>query len=192
MRLTEKNLIFDFNSPLSIQYDETEYYRKEFQTIENNPYLKEKEYNKEEVEDFLKKSIFISAVDFITIEDKHGYLIEVKDYRDPSIKKIISYKKLMPILIKKVLSTLSSIIPMKIMASNIDEKKISENFSLITQLTIVFHIELPSKLSKQQMAFFRRDRLELELKRKLLAICNNLYVVSNTSKVTLPWTVEDK
>jgi len=191
MKLTEKNLIFDFNSSLSIKYDETEYYRKEFQTIQNYPFLKDRDYSKEEVEEILKKNIFMSAVDFITIKDKHGYLIEVKDYRDSSIEKKRPWQELIPILIKKVLSTLSSIIPMKIMTSNIDEKNIAENFSQITQLTIVFHIELPSKLSKQQMAFFRRDKLELELKRKLLPICNNLYVVSTMSKVSLPWTIKD-
>jgi len=189
MRLTEKNLIFDFDSSLSIKYDETEYYRKKFQTIENNPFLKEKNYTKEEVEDIIKKSIFISAVDFITIKDKHGYLLEIKDYRDPNTK-VISYKKLIPILIKKILSTLSSIIPMKVMASDIAEKNIAKDFSQITQLTIVFHIELPSE-SKLGMAHFRKDKLELALKRKLLPICNNLYVVSTTSKVSLPWTVKD-
>ena len=169
MKLTEKNLVFDFNSSLSIQYDETEYYRKGFQTISDD----------------------ISAVDFITIEQNNGYLVEIKDYRHPDTE-LISYKELIPILIKKILSTLSSIIPMKVMASKIDEKTIAESFSQINQLTIVLHIELPSKLSKQEMAFFRRDKLELELKRKLLPIYNYLYVVSSTSKVALPWSVEDK
>ncbi len=42
------------------------------------------------------------------------------------------------------------------------------------------------------MAFFRRDKLELESKRKLSPIYNNLYVVSTLSNVILPWKVEDK
>jgi len=168
MKLTEKNLVFDFDSSLSIQYDETKYYREKFQTISDK----------------------ISAVDFITIKDNHGYMIEVKDYRHPNTE-FKSYKELIPILIKKILSTLSSIIPMKLMADDINEKNIAENFSQITKLTIIFHIELPSRLSKQQMAFFRRDKLELELRRKLLAIYHNLYVVSTKSTILLPWTVKD-
>jgi len=166
-QLTEKNLTFDFNSSLSIKYDETKYYKAKFQSISDNE---------------------ISAIDFITIENNHGYIIEIKDYQHPKTK-FISYKKLIPILIKKILSTLSSIIPMKLMADDINEKNISEKFSQITQLTIVCHIELPSMLSKQEMAYFRRDKLELELRRKLLPIYTNLYVVSTTSKVSLPWSV---
>jgi hypothetical protein len=169
MKLIEKNLVFDFDSSLSIQYDETKYYRERFQSISDND---------------------ISAVDFITIKNEQGYMIEVKDYRH-SNSKFISYKELIPILIKKILSTLSSIIPMKLMAKDIDEKNIAQKFSEISQLTIICHIELPSRLSKQQMAFFRRDKIELELKRKLLPVYHNLYVVSTTSAISLPWTVKD-
>lgn len=169
MELIEKNLVFDFDSSLSIQYDETKYYREKYQTISDND---------------------ISAVDFITIKNEQGYIIEVKDYRHNN-SKFISYKELIPILIKKILSTLSSIIPMKLMANDINEKNIAQKFSQINYLTIVCHIELPSRLSKQQMAFFRRDKLELELKRKLLPLYHNLYVVSTINSTSLPWTVKD-
>jgi len=170
MKFIENNLVFDFNSSLSIKFDETNYYREKFQTISDNE---------------------ISAVDFITIKENQGYLIEVKDYQHPNTE-FLNYKKLIPILIKKILSTLSSIVPMRLMAEDRAEKEIAQNFSQINKLIIVCHIELPSKLSKQQMAFFRRDKLELELKRKLLPIYHNLYVVSTKSKVSLPWIVKDK
>jgi hypothetical protein len=52
----------------------------------------------------------ISAVDFITIDEKIGYLIEVKDYRNLDTE-FLSYKKLIPILIQKILSTLSASFP---------------------------------------------------------------------------------
>jgi len=64
-QLTEKNLTFDFNSFLSIKYNETKYYKEKFQSISDNE---------------------ISAVDFITIENNHGYIIEVKDYQHPETK----------------------------------------------------------------------------------------------------------
>jgi len=169
MKLIENSLVFDFDSSLSIQYDETKYYREKFQTISDDE---------------------ISAVDFITIEQNNGYLIEIKDYRNPDTE-FIHYKKLIPILINKILSTLSAIVPMRLMAKEQKEQQIAEHFLQTDRLTIVCHIELPSKLSKQQMAYFRRDKLELELRRKLLPIYTNLYVVSTTSKVSLPWTVKD-
>ena len=167
MEFIESNLIFNFNSSLSIQYDETKYYKEKFQSISETD---------------------ISAVDFISIENNIGYLIEVKDYRNPNTK-FISYKDLMPDLIKKILSTLSSIVPMRLMSEELNEKDIAYNFSKVKALTIVFHIELPSKLSRQQMAYFRRDKLELALKRKLSPISNNIYVVSTDSNLSLPWQV---
>ncbi len=170
MKFIENNLVFDFDSSLSIKYDEAKYYKEKFQTISDED---------------------ISAVDFITIKDNIGYIIEVKDYRNPNTE-FIHYKKLIPILIKKILSTLSSIIPMKINAENRVERDLAKKFSKIDKLIIICHIELPPKISRQEMAFFRRDKLELELKRKLSPIYNNLYVVSTLSNVTLPWKVEDK
>ena len=169
MKLIEKNLTFDFDSPLSIQYDETKYYREKFQSISDSE---------------------ISAVDFITIDEKIGYLIEVKDYRHPDTK-MKTYKELMPELIKKILSTLSATIPMKWMSDDSFERKIAHGFSKTENLFIVIHIELPSKISRQEMAFFRRDRLELELRRKLSPISSDIYVVSIISNVSLPWTVKD-
>ena len=169
MELIEKNLTFDFDSSLSIQYDETKYYREKFRSISDSE---------------------ISAVDFITIDEKIGYLIEVKDYRhiDTDFK---TYKELMPKIIKKILSTLSATIPMKWRSDDSFEREIAHSFSKTENLIIVIHIELPPEISRQQMAFFRRDKLELALRRKLSPISSDIYVVPIINNVSLPWTVKD-
>ena len=169
MKFVESNLTFDFDSSLSIQYDNSKYYKEKFQSISDRD---------------------ISAVDFITIDEKIGYLIEVKDYRNPDTE-FLSYKKLIPILIKKILSTLSATLPMRLEAEESIERDIADNLSKIDKLVIVCHIELPSKISRQEMAFFRRDRLELELRRKLSPISSDIYVVSTISNISLPWSVKE-
>lgn len=49
MEFVESNLTFDFDSSLSIQYDNSKYYKEKFQSISDRD---------------------ISAVDFITIDEK--------------------------------------------------------------------------------------------------------------------------
>ena len=49
MKFVESNLTFDFDSSLSIQYDNSKYYKEKFQSISDSD---------------------ISAIDFITIDEK--------------------------------------------------------------------------------------------------------------------------
>jgi len=100
--ITEGNLSFTFEFD-AVKFDDTSYYREHFSRIQND----------------------IAAVDILAVNNGIGYLIEIKDYTHPDTENLTS-NDLIEAIIKKVISTLSAILPMKNSANNPAEKKLQK------------------------------------------------------------------
>lgn len=163
--ITEGNLSFTFEFN-AIKFDDTSYYREHFSKIQNN----------------------IAAVDILTVNNGIGYLIEIKDYTHPDTENLSS-KDLIDAIIKKVISTLSAILPMKNSAGNEAERKIAEDFAKSSEIRIVLHIEKPPARRTLKQSCYNFQEIESSLKRKLKPIDAHPKVVSKENLKGLPWAV---
>ncbi|MCX7067964.1 MAG: hypothetical protein NTW85_09780 [Methylococcales bacterium] len=163
--IKEGNLsfIFDFDA---IKFDDTSYYREHFSKIQND----------------------IAAVDILAVNNGIGYLIEIKDYTHPDTENLTS-SNLIDAIVKKVISTLSAILPMKNNAGNPEEKKIAEYFVNSSQIKVVLHIEKPPARRTLKQSCYDFQNIETSLKRKLKPIDAHPKVVSKENLKSLPWVV---
>ncbi len=123
--ITEGNLSFTFEFD-AIKFDDTSYYREHFSRIQND----------------------IAAVDILAVNNGIGYLIEIKDYTHPDTENLTS-SDLIEAIVKKVISTLSAILPMKNYASiPTEEKETVTLFSKTNEIKVFLHLELPPPRSK--------------------------------------------
>lgn len=97
--ITEGKLTFYFNFD-AIKFDESVFYQKHFSRMTNE----------------------IKAVNILAVNNKIGYLIEIKDYTDPNTKHLTT-NELIETVINKVISTLAAILPMKISINNSIEER---------------------------------------------------------------------
>ncbi len=163
--ITEGNLSFTFEFD-AIKFDDTLYYREHFSRIKND----------------------IAAVDILAVNNGIGYLIEIKDYTHPETENLTS-SDLIEVIVKKVISTLSAILPMKNSAGNPAEKKIAEDFAKSSEIRIVLHIEKPPARCTLKQSCYNFQEIELSLKRKLKPIDAHPKVVSKENLKGLPWVV---
>jgi len=156
-----------FNFPNSWQvskYDEWDFYRNQF----------------------LKMLDGIKAVDLIAIENQVVWLIEAKDYRSHRREKTIS---LVDEVAKKVVWTLSAMIPAKINASNSFESNFAKDVCNTTKVRIVLHLEQSVKTSKLFPRAVDPTKVQLKLRTLIKPIDPHPKVVESTQMQNLAWTV---
>ncbi|MCP4350902.1 MAG: hypothetical protein GY795_36010 [Desulfobacterales bacterium] len=164
--ISEKRLKFEFPDRFdAIKYDNSYFYKNHFKKI----------------------SAGIKAVDIIAVGDSITYLIEIKDYTHPDTKS--ENTDLASIVISKVLSTLSALIPMKNNAHCDDEKNIAQKALMSNKIVVVLHVEIPPHTKKIRQSFFDLSNIQLDLKRKIKCIAPHPKVVSMEKMGGLPWRV---
>ncbi|MCK9623106.1 MAG: hypothetical protein M0R47_21540 [Methylobacter sp.] len=164
--IQEGNLSFRFEFD-AIKFDDSQYYRDHFFKIQNG----------------------IRAVDIVAVNSSTAYLIEIKDYRHPETKNL-KPNKLIEVIVNKVISTLSAILPMKNNANISEEKSIAGSFSKTSQIKVVLHIETPPPRRTLEQSCYNVQKIQAELRRKLKPIDAHATIVSKKNLKGLPWTVE--
>lgn len=154
---------FDFDA---IKLDDCHYYRKHFIKIKND----------------------IKAIDILAVDSEIGYLIEVKDYRHPETENL-ELKDLIKAIIDKVLCTLSMMLPMKNNAYKLSEREIANQFSGVSRIRVVLHIETPPRRRTLNASKWNPQTIQMQLKRRLSSIDPHPKVVSKDNLKALPWTV---
>lgn len=133
---------------------------------------------------FSRQGSGIKAVDAIAIDsDGMVFLIEVKDYRHPDTEKP---SELPAAIARKVLHTLSAMLPAKLHASDPDEARLAGNVLKCRSLRVVAHIEQP----QSHRGVVDPANLKQKLRELLRAIDPHVKVVSTANMQRLPWTVE--
>lgn len=155
--------IFGFNA---IKLDDTNYYLKNFQKVQNN----------------------LKVIDILAIDNRKNYFIEIKDYTYPHTKSI-KRVELVDAIIKKVICSLSMLYPMSFKALDVDERDIAKLFFEKSNLTIVLHIEKPPLRTQLEQSKWDLSDLQLMLKKRLKNISNSVKVVSISKMQKLPWSV---
>ena len=164
--ISENRLTFEFSEDFDvIKYDKTHFFQKRFNKISSG----------------------IKAVDIIAVNNSTTYLIEVKDYTHPGTRS--EEVNLVGILIQKVLSTLSALMPMKNNAYSNDEKNIAGKALMANKIVVVLHIEIPPYTKKIKQSFLKLDNLQIDLKRKIKPIDPHPKIVSKNKMGSLPWKV---
>jgi hypothetical protein len=129
----------------------------------------------------------IKAVDLLAIESQVTWLIEVKDYRQLPRTKTID---LPTELAHKVFSTLASMLPAKVNASEIAESSFAEEFLKGNQLHVVLHLEQPKTHSKLFPRAIDPLDIQQKLKKLIKPIDPHPKVVESTRMRGLAWTVK--
>jgi flagellar basal body rod protein FlgC len=164
--ISENRLNFEFPESFDvIKYDESQFFQSHFKKISNG----------------------IKAVDIIAVSESTTYLIEVKDYTHPDTKS--EGVNLVNIVIEKVLSTLSALMPMKNNAHLDNEKNLARKALITTKIVIVLHVEIPPRTKKIKQSFINLSNLQMELKKKIKPIDPHPKVVSMNKMGHLPWKV---
>ena len=164
IELPEGNLKFNFEFD-AIKFDDSQYYQNHFKKIQNG----------------------IAAVDFLTVSQNIGYLIEIKDYTHPDTKDLNPHD-LIEVIINKVTSTLAAILPMKNNASIESEKKIASLFAKSSQIQVIFHIERPPPRRTLTQSCYNLQKMELSLKERLKPIDAHPKIISKENLKGLPWS----
>jgi len=165
MKIKEDKLEFDFTFD-AIKLDDTQYYIKKFQKVQNN----------------------LKVIDILAIDNRKNYFIEIKDYTYPDTKSIKQIE-LIEAIVKKVICSLSILYPMSYKASNIEEKNIAKLFLEKEQLTVVLHIEKPQNITRIEQSKWDLSQLQMKLKQRLKNISDTVKVVSMAKMQNLPWSV---
>ncbi|MDD5277610.1 MAG: hypothetical protein PHR16_16210 [Methylovulum sp.] len=163
--IQEGNLLFSFKFD-AIKFDDSQYYREHFIKIQNG----------------------ISAVDILAVDGNIGYLIEVKDYTHPDSEEL-KLNDLIDAIVKKIISTLSAILPMKMNAHHQTEKDLASLFCKTNEVKIFLHLELPPPTSKLQQSTWSFQNIQMKLKNKLKPIDAHPKVVAKKCPNRFPWTV---
>jgi hypothetical protein len=163
--INEDKLEFSFNFD-AIKLDDTNYYRNQFQKIQNN----------------------LKVIDILAIDNQKNYFIEIKDYTYPNTKSIKQIE-LIDAIIKKVICSLSMLYPMSYKAKDEEEREIAKHFFNKKSLTIVLHIEKPPITTKLEQSKWDFSELQMKLKKRLKNISNSVKVVSIKKMQKVPWSV---
>ena len=163
--ITEDKLefVFDFDA---IKLDDTDYYRKKFQKVQNN----------------------LKVIDILAVDDRKNYFIEIKDYTYPDTEPIKQIA-LIEAIVKKVVCSLSMLYPMSLKADSQEERDISKSFFTKKSLTIVLHIEKPPPRDNLEQSKWDLSKLQMKLKQRLRYISDSVKVVSINKMQNLPWSV---
>jgi hypothetical protein len=163
--IIENQLTFEFPNNFDvIKYDDSQFFRK----------------------NLIKISDKIKAVDIIAVNHSTTYLIEIKDYRHPNTRS--KTVDLVDIVIQKVLSTLSALLPMKMNGTS-EEKNIAEKAFSTKRIAVILHLEIPKYKTKIKQSFIKQDNLQIDLKRKIKPIGVYPKVVSKDKMGPFKWKV---
>ncbi|SEH04206.1 cysteine--tRNA ligase [Candidatus Venteria ishoeyi] len=144
---------------------------------------------------FKRVSDRISAVDFIVIEPENiAWFIEVKNYCRYEITERDKNKisALPNTVTNKMICTLAALLPAKLNAGNVEEKKIASAALNAKSLRVVLHLELPSSTTSQDRRLFERRpaQIERKLSQKLKNVIGSEPLVLNSrNSNSIPWTV---
>ena len=130
-----------------------------------------------------KKWKGIKAVDVVALDpSKSAFLIEVKDYCHPETEKP---SQLPEVIANKVLHTLAAMLPAKLHATNLMEKRLASEIIKCKSLHVIAHIEQPKK---HRQVVDLAD-IKQKLRQLLHAVDAHPKVVSMNQMHTLNWTV---
>ncbi|MBO1519740.1 hypothetical protein [Oceanisphaera pacifica] len=169
MEIQEGALTFKFdtaNGSLASQYDEWNFYCKQFITIATGT----------------------KAVDFIYFDnpDKTCWLIEVKDYRHPETVKI-KPSELGEVVAMKVRDTLAGLTAARFSANDAQEKLLANKLLKANRIKVVLHMEQ----NKRRDKYIDPADVRQKLKQKLRSVDTNPSVVDkNKMKTNMKWTVK--
>lgn len=169
MIIEEGKLKFNFSKSFdAIKFDDSIYYRKHFQKIQQG----------------------IKAIDILAINRDENYMIEVKDYTHPDTVPL-EHTQLLEDIIKKFIFSISAIYPMSYIITQNEEQEIAKNFLKNRILFLILHIEIPRPRRNLKQSNYNLPNLQLELRRRLSTITNktNIKVVSKSNLKDLPWSV---
>lgn len=132
------------------------------------------------------------AIDLIVLSDDGdvAYLIEAKDYRyDP----ISGWPRIMPtnlpgVVAQKVLAALGGILAARLMAEDVEEKRVASVTCKVNRLRVVLQLEHNKDRELKSLAY-NPASIQMKLRQLLKAIDNTVIVNSKDSGVDLPWTV---
>ena len=131
------------------------------------------------------------AVDFIVLDNKTLWLIEVKDYRNPQKRKkaIPKPSKLSCLIACKIRDTLSGLVVAKMNAKNSNEREFAHQALKKEKIRLVLHLEQ----SKQHPQIINPIDIQQTLKKLLKKIDPHPLVVSqhNLHK-SMKWSVYSK
>lgn len=132
---------------------------------------------------FVRQQNGLRAVDLLVVAaDDTAYLIEVKDYRNPSADKP---SDLPSVLAEKVLHTLAAMLPARLGATNSAESQMASAVLAAKNLRIILHVEQP----RRRIPLIDPADLQQKLKRLVRAIDPHVKVVSARNLGKLPWQV---
>lgn len=163
--LTEERLTFHFNDLADVvKYDEWSYYRNQFQSPCDN-----------------------KAIDFLLIEDRTLWLIEVKDYRGRTRTKP---SDLADEVALKVRDTLAGIVAASLRANDPVEQAFSRNALKQRTVRVALHLEQSPGTSKLYPQAVNPASLKMKLKQKARWLDPHPVIVSrSTLNRSIPWTV---
>ena len=158
---------------LVMKYDDTPYYKKQFQGIDRT------------------SRGGMKAVDLIALKKADGvmYLIESKDYRVKRRSKEISPHEE---FIQKVLDTLTGIIPTALCSysSNPGEKVLLKQMRMAKKLRLVFQFEQPQKTSHLRPSPYDIADIQSFIRTKLRSIDPHALVIDSKLQYKVEWDIK--
>lgn len=128
------------------------------------------------------------AVDLVFADERIGWLIEIKDYREHRRTKTIDLADEVAI---KVRDTLAGLVSAKLHGNDPDERKVARAMLRSRALRVVLHLEQPEKHSKLRPRAIDPAAVLKKLKGLLKAIDPHPCVVDQrTLKAEMKWEVE--
>lgn len=164
--LTEGRLTFEFPADdIATQYDGWSFYRNQFNGCFGGT----------------------KAVDFVYVDAKTLWLIEVKDYREHARTKI---EDLGDEVAHKVRDTMAGLLAARANANEADEKQAARKATTKQHIRVVLHLEQPLKRSKLFPQVVDPTKLQLKLKQSLKAVDAHPRVVNQFNMPRdMRWTV---
>jgi hypothetical protein len=165
--LPEGRLTFTFAAgAIASKYDEWSHYRNQFNSAFGGT----------------------KAVDMVYADQRVGWLIEVKDYREHRRTKTID---LADEIAAKVRDTLAGLVSAQLYANDADEQRVAKLLLRCRQLRIVLHLEQPAKHSKLRPRAIDPAAVLIKLRPLVKAVDAHPCVVDQHSlKPEMSWQVQ--
>jgi hypothetical protein len=159
-------LSFDFPEDWqAVRYDGWGFYRNHWSRMFNN----------------------IKALDILALDPQRTvWLIEVKDYR---VNARTKPSELGEEVARKVFDTLAALLPAKVNATTLSEKKFAAAISRARDFRVILHLEQPRKHSKLRPRAINPADIKLKLRKLLKPVDAHPVVAELEQMGNLPWTV---
>lgn len=165
--ITEDRLTFTFPAgAMAGKYDDWTHYRRQFNAAFGGA----------------------KAIDLLYVEDRAGWLIEIKDYRRHTRTKPTD---LADEIAHKVRDTLAGLVSAQCHAADAEERQFARKLLRCRQLRVVLHLEQPPKHSRLRPRAIDPAAVQTRLRVLLKAIDPHACVVDqHTLKAEMSWTVK--